>query len=440
MQVKLHKPQYEVVSHPARFKVVTAGRRWGKSVLARMWILQKAMEVRGTYWVVSPTFSMGKDIHWKQGFLNEIPGKYVSKINQAELEIILYNGSRIALKSAEHPDRLRGVKLNALVVDEIASIRNWDWLWMEVLRPTLTDYRAPALFISTPAGFNHFYQLYLKGMENSEIYDPNYKSWQWTSYDNKYIPKDEIDAAKKELPEDTFAQEYMADFRKMSGLIFKGFDRKDHVIKPFDIPRNWRRYRAMDFGSTNPTVCLWIAVDHDENFYIYDEYYESEKTVDYHSGVIVSKTGTQKISGTYGDPSAAQWITEFGQRGVYVTRANKEKGTATGKWVILGINKIQEKLKVQPGRFVDVVGLDGREGYPSFFVFNSCTHTINEFETYRWKMNNPNADQDLNEPDTPEKANDHAMDSFRYFIVSYKKNPSGVAPKQWSDKQWQIGK
>ena len=152
MQVKLHPPQFEVVSHPARFKVVAAGRRWGKSVLARMWLWQQAARVRGTYWIVSPTFAMAKDIHWKQGFLEEIPEKEILKINQAELEVILWNGSRIALKSAEHPDRLRGVKLNALVVDEIASIRNWDWLWNEVLRATLTDYMGPVMFISSHMG------------------------------------------------------------------------------------------------------------------------------------------------------------------------------------------------------------------------------------------------------------------------------------------------
>lgn len=439
MKVKLHPPQYEVMTHPAKFKVIAAGRRWGKSVLARMWILKLAIETPGTYWIVSPTFAMGKDIHWKQGLTTEIPSAIVAKVNQADLEITLVNGSRIALKSAEHPDRLRGVKLNALVVDEIASIRNWDWLWEEVLRATLIDYQAPAMFISTPAGLNHFHKLFLQGIETSDTFQPNFKSWRWTSYDNKYIPAEEIDAAKLSVSEDAFAQEYMADFRKMVGLIYKEFDREIHVIRPFEIPKNWKVYRSMDFGTNNPTVCLWIAVDEDENYYVFDEHHEGSQTIEYHAGRVISKTGNRLISGTFGDPSAAQWIKEFATRGVYITPANKESGTATGKWVNMGINMIQEKLKVMPGKIVDKVGLSGRLGYPSLFVFNTCGETIHEFETYRWKEKNREAAADLNEPDQPEKANDHAMDALRYFVVSYKKSPRTLPPKQWEDKQWAIG-
>ena len=204
MKVKLHKGQYKVVTSPKRFKVIVAGRRWGKSVLARMWLFKKAMDTPGTYWIVAPTYGQGKEIHWKQGLLSEIPKYVIRNKNEQELEMVLVNGSRIAIRSAENPDRLRGVKLNALVVDEIASIRNWRWLWEEVLRATLTDYESPALFISTPAGYNHFFELYQRGVKGSEKYNEDYESFRFTSYDNPNVPSREIDKARESLTEDTF--------------------------------------------------------------------------------------------------------------------------------------------------------------------------------------------------------------------------------------------
>ena len=110
MKVKLHKAQYEVATDPHRFKVICAGRRWGKSVLSRLIVLKWAIEKPGLYWIVSPTFQQGKDIHWMQGFKQEIPPQLKPRWNDAELSVTLSNGSMIQLKSSENPDRLKGVK------------------------------------------------------------------------------------------------------------------------------------------------------------------------------------------------------------------------------------------------------------------------------------------------------------------------------------------
>ena len=418
----LHKTQLEVAKDNHRFRVICAGRRWGKSVLARLLVLQYATQQVGTYWIVSPTYRQGKQNHWQE-LQKEIPREWVAKKNEVELSITLKNGSIIELKGAENPDGLRGVKLRGLVVDEIASIRNWDWLYSEVLRPTLTDYEAPAIFISTPKGFNHFYKLFQQGQSVDGQDMSGYKSWRFTSYDNPYIPKGEIDAAKKELTDDTFHQEYMADFRKYTGLVYKEFQREVHVIEPFDVPGGWQFFRGIDFGSTNPTACLWIAVDGDENWFVVDEHYQTGETIDYHAGVINSKTNNKNILASYGDPSGAQWIQEFQQRGIYITPANKETGQNQEGWVRFGIEKVAEKLKSVPGHVVPTISNKVQDkGMPSLFLFSSCTNTIREIETYRWKEKAVTQAQDLNSPEQPEKANDHAMDALRYFAVSYKKS------------------
>lgn len=434
MQVKMHKTQYEVAVDPHRFRVLCAGRRWGKSVLSRMVVLKWALEKPGIYWIVSPNYKQSKMIHWRD-LQREVPRELISKKNEVELSFTLVNGSIIELKGAENPDALRGVKLNGLVIDEIASIRNWDWLWSEVLRPTLTDFQAPALFISTPKGFNHFHELYLTG-QNSSL---DYKSWKYTSYDNPYIPKGELDAAKSELTEDTFAQEYLADFRKHTGLVYKEFDRAIHVIDPFTVPDSWTMYRGVDFGSTNPTACLWIAVDGDENWSIVGEHYDTGQTIDYHAGRINASTLSRRVVQTFGDPSGAQWINEFSTRGIYITPATKEIGQAFNTWVTFGIDKVAQQLKLVPGRQVPAVSIQKTlHGQPRMYIFNTCTNLVREFETYRWKEKSVTQSQDLNEPEVVEKANDHALDALRYFAVSYQKPtpkytppPSDISLKDW---------
>jgi len=419
MKVVLHTGQLEVAKDKHRYRVICAGRRWGKSVLAQLVVLQWAIKEPGNYWIVSPTYRQGKQIHWR-GLQEVIPSLWIAKKNEVELSITLKNGSIIELKGAENPDNLRGIKLRGLVIDEIASIKNWGWLWDEVLRATLTDYSSPALFISTPKGYNHFHELYQQGQFGTD----DYKSWRFTSYDNPYIKKEEIDFAKKDLSENVFHQEYMADFRKYTGTIYKEFNKQIHVVEPFDIPDNYHFYGGIDFGSTNPTAHLTIAVDPDDNWIICSEHYASNQTIDFHAGIINSRAYTPRIEATYGDPSGTQWISEFATRSIYITPANKEGGQSPQGWVRFGIEKVQEKLKIITGHKVSSIPRRTNapeNANPSLFIFSTCFNLIHEFETYRWKEKNVSQAQDLNEPDMPEKANDHLLDALRYFAVSYKK-------------------
>ncbi len=109
------------------------------------------------------------------------------------------------LRGWEAIETLRGQSVDFIVLDEVAMYRNFWRTWQEVIRPTLTDRKGRAMFISTPKGFNHFYDLY-----NLQEEDSDFKSFQFTTYDNPHIPVEEIDKAKQELTEDRFYQEYMA--------------------------------------------------------------------------------------------------------------------------------------------------------------------------------------------------------------------------------------
>lgn len=399
MKANLTKWQGEVASDKHRFKIICAGRRAGKSVLARITILKWAIENPGLYWIVSPTYKQSKQIHWND-YLKEIPTNWIVKKNEVELSVQLENGSRIELKGAENPDNLRGVKLRGLVIDEIASIRNWSWLWQEVLRPTLTDYEAPAMFISTPKGFNHFYELYQRGQREGE-----YKSWTFTSYDNSTIKDSEIDQAQKELTDDAFHQEYLAEFRQYTGLVYKVFDRRKHVRSIDDFQPVYY-IRGLDRGFRNPTAVPIIAVNKDDVWYQIDELYQTQLTnPELYDKLkeLSKKNGIEQYEYSTMDSAQAgdiQELANLGEDFLPVEKVSKESNT---NYVRYKIQRLTERIK--------------SDGY---YVHPSCEETIREFEAYRWKEKR---DQTKADPDEPEKVNDHCVsgDTIIHTIAGKKK-------------------
>ena len=415
MKIHLSKWQTQVWNDTHRFKIIDAGRRSGKSVLAQLWTIHKASEEIGVYWIIAPTYRQAKQIHWI-GIQQLIPPAIISKKNEVELSITLVNGSIIELKGAENPDTLRGVKLRGLVLDEIAAVRNWDWLWSEVLRPTLTDYTAPGLFISSPKGFNHFYDLYQMGQSGG----PDYKSWRFTSYDNPYIPSSEIDAAKEELTEDTFHQEYMADFRKYTGLVYKEFDRSIHVKEiPDFVPVYY--IRGGDLGYRNPTAIPLIAVDKDGIWYQISEIYKRELTPIDLAPLLKQQRGGKELEYSIidGKPGEVKELCDLGEDFIPVT---KSSGETNMTYVQFKIKLLAQRLKVKA---------DGKAGY---YVHPSCTETLREFESYRWKEHREAGSTGLNAIEEPEKAYDHMMDALSDLNAMYQHDYSPVETKPWANK------
>lgn len=442
IQVTLHKGQVDVFNDNHRFRVVNAGRRWGKTVLSQVITLDWATKNPGLYWIVSPTYRQAKQIHWRH-LLSFVPREYVEKKNEVELSITLKNGSVIELKGAENPDALRGVKLRGLVIDEIASIRNWDWLWNEVLRATLTDYEAPALFISTPKGYNHFHELYTMGQQSGG----DYKSWRFTSYDNPYIPEGDIDNAKKELTEDTFAQEYLGDFRKHTGLAHKPWDRAIHLLDEFEVPETWQRARGFDFGELHFTGSVRIAIDQDDNWFIDVCYLNNTANVKGHADAILAEDYGLGFTPKWGDPSGKQWMADFRIHGVNIEPANKEVGQGFRGWVEYCVERVNERLKPIPGHTVRLP--DGRiiENAPRLFVIKNgrTDKLVSQIEQLSWKET---ATGDfvpiLEETGDPTGGHYDLMAALRYLTVSCQNaNKDTVhAVKQGNQRKlskWAIG-
>jgi predicted phage terminase large subunit-like protein len=207
--------QQEVWSDTSRFKVIAAGRRTGKSRLAAYLLIVNALQAeRGHVFYVAPTQGQARTIMWD--LLLELGHPVIKGSHVNNLELTLINGTKISLKGADRPETMRGVSLKFLVLDEYADIK--PEVWEMILRPALADQKGHALFIGTPMGRNHFYELY-KYAQLSK--DEDYKSWHFTSYDNPTLDPEEIDTAKKSMSSYAFRQEFMASFEARGSEMFK---------------------------------------------------------------------------------------------------------------------------------------------------------------------------------------------------------------------------
>jgi len=238
LNIQLLPWQQEVWEDPTRFKIVAAGRRTGKSRLAAWLLIVNALQTeRGTVFYVAPTQGQARDIMWET--ILELGHPVIASSHINNLQIKLVNGATISLKGGDRPETMRGVSLKFLVLDEYADIK--PEVWEQILRPALADQKGHALFIGTPMGRNHFYDLYKYG-ELSD--DETYKSWHFTSYDNPLLDKEEIDTAKKSMSSYAFRQEFMASFEAMGSEMFK----EDWVHFSENKPEDYDCYIAVDLA------------------------------------------------------------------------------------------------------------------------------------------------------------------------------------------------
>jgi hypothetical protein len=259
MEIALSKAQDDIFGDPARFKVVVAGRRFGKTVLALCFLLYCAnMKRNSINWYTAPTYRQAKQIAWRM--LQSFAPHAASK-NETDLSMTFLNGSSIALRGADNYDSLRGVGLDALVLDEYADMAAE--VWTEVLRPSLSDKLGTALFIGTPAGFNHLYDLWIEADGK-----PDWKAWQFTTADGGHVPPAELEAARLDLDERTYKQEYEASFASLTGRVYYEFDRLLNVS--VDLKDTGAELLiGMDFN-INPMSAV-IGVKAGNQFHVIDE-------------------------------------------------------------------------------------------------------------------------------------------------------------------------
>lgn len=238
----LHPAQLSVFNSEARFKVAACGRRFGKSYLAAVELIIEAMKDYNEYgynlknkevWYIAPTFNQAKDIMWS--VLKDLGQDVIESTVENTATLRLINGRKIQLKGSDRPDTLRGVGISFVVLDEYAFMK--PEVWETIIRPTLSDVKGRALFIGTPEGKNHFYELFKKCQT-----DPFSETFQFASIDNPFLDPLEIETARQSMSRSAFMQEYEASFETTGGGIFS----EDMLIMDDKEPAEGFYYIAVD--------------------------------------------------------------------------------------------------------------------------------------------------------------------------------------------------
>ena len=256
--------QSEIIKSDSRFSIVIAGRRGGKSYASIAYLAKHARFPNKKCMYVAPTYSMCKQIIWED-LKNMLRDKnWIKKINESELTITLVNGSTIFLRSADAPERFRGLGLDAVVIDEAADIPKLEQTWQAIIRPTLSDRQGSAMIISSPKGKGYLFDLYSKAKHTED-----WQSWQYTTEQGGLVPLEELADARRDLDERTYKQEYQAEFVDFAGAIYYSFGDHNIVEKSVPLQSGTPIQVAMDFNVS--PICSVLAYKTMTGLHIFDE-------------------------------------------------------------------------------------------------------------------------------------------------------------------------
>lgn len=427
-----HAKQREFMLSPARFKALVWGRRSGKSLGIALYTMLKALETQGNYYIIAPTYKQAKSIYWQDILKVLIPSAIVKKTDEGELyiqfnqahyrlatkELLGYDidskhdpsqpPSTIYLKGADNADSLRGVSLRGAVLDEFAFFKNGSDVWRKIIRPALGDKQGWGIFSSTPDGvYNPFYDI-VELSKNSE-------SWFFshaTALDNPWFPKQEWLDTKSEYEAegkiDEWAQEWEALFTQPSQLVYNEFKtdvdiKGSHVVSPSKIPQEGTYAIGMDFGLKDPFAAVFVVIDTDGNWWVYDEIYLPDLPVDKIARVLHDKMGNKYFTRIIGDSAGANEIVSLraknlGEDRVWVTPSKKGKDS-----IRAGIRQLKTYMHVREG-----------SGKPKLFVGANCKSLIRELQSYSYMR-----DAWGEVSDRVEDRNNHLLDALRYLALDH---------------------
>jgi len=260
--MKLTTPQQTISNDPARFRVIGAGRRFGKTYLAINELAKFSRLPDQKCLYVAPTYRQAKTVIWEdlKNILYSV--NWIKKVNESDLSIQLVNGSKISIRSSDNKDALRGAKYNFIVLDECADMH--PDTWYSVLRPTLSDTGGHAMFIGSPKGRNFFYNLWLEGNSTED-----WSSYQYTTLEGGNVPPEEIEAARRDLDIHRFQTEYEAQFISRESVLFYAFTEDNMVQKPILPEERTPLIIGMDFNRSPMSAIIGQKTA--DTYHVFDE-------------------------------------------------------------------------------------------------------------------------------------------------------------------------
>ena len=350
----------------------------------------------GVHWACIESWEQVRDILWEDNLKNFIPEHAISHIDygmqRTPKRVFFKNGHRLEFKAFNQGRELfQGRKVDSIHCDEqchhdFAGI-------LEEMEARLIKLDGFISWGMTPIVPQPELEERIEDLpDTEEVFKINLN-------DNRisrggYIPDKRIDDMIAKWPEETQATRIAGEFASFFGAVYKTYSRSVHVVQPFRIPREWRRYRAFDFGFTNPFVCLWLAKDNDENWYVYREYYQAQTGISEHIRNVKLFSKGERFVDNVADPENAEDRAELRKAGIKTKPARKD--------IARGIEIVQAKLKVKDN------------GKPSLRIFRNCKMTCREIPGYHY----PKGTNVKNPADVPVKKNDHTLDALRYLIYT----------------------
>ena len=401
-QLRLHFPEKD-----ARFQVAVCGRRWGKSVSASKEIELVISQPNKRAWVVAPTYQTAEKVFrevWHEMITNkQMPTRRAS---YKDMYIEFEWGSVFEAKSADNPPSLVGEGLDLLVLDEAAKQKQR--VWEMYLRPTLSDRKGRAIFITTPEGYNWIYDLYLRGQGDK---DKDWYSFRSPSWENQYAYREgesdeDLQEAKRNMSQEVYDQEYGALFTSFAGRVYP-FDRNiDTGYYPYDpgLPT----FCTVDFGYRMPAV-VWTQTERiagEQHIRIFDEILHETniKTEDLAKRILRKRYNTIRY---YGDPAGINKQSQSGLGDIEIFRKFN-----------IHIHSVRDRVS----RDIEA-GISHVRGFVEnankkryIHVHHKCIKVCEDFENYRYPEHKEGSD--LKKLPVKDGFHDHGMDAVRYFFIN----------------------
>ena len=406
----LTSPQKQVTQSTARNRVLITGRRFGKTFIAIGELLNFACKKpKQKVWYVAPTYRQAKQICWAKLKEVAIDNDLVSYINETDLTLRLHNNSEISLRGSDRSsDQLRGVGLHFLVIDEFADIPSE--AYYSVLRATLSDTKGEFFACGTPRGYGNWaYDLYMKGKE-----DKDWQSWQFTTLQGGQVDSDEVEAAKADLDERTFRQEYEATFETYAGAIYYNFDREQNVKTVKD--NNTTLHIGMDFNIDPMSAAVFQIENNVINFI--DEITIYSSNTEELVKEIEARYPERKII-VYPDPACRQRKTSAGGR----TDLTILQNAGLTVRVKNAHPQIRDRINAVNSR------LKNTNEQRMLFINPKCKNIIRGLERHLYKEGTTQPDKD--------SGFDHMNDALGYavdYLFPIRKNYNKELPTRWSVK------
>lgn len=397
----------------ARFNWYVGGFGSGKTYIGSQAAVRLAMMAPGGRGLIARQTLVDLKATTMKTFFEVCDRRLIKKWNKTENLLTFINGHEIYFWGLDDIEKLKSLELGWFWMDEVDEVN------METFKIAQGRLRHPSqpkrlgYITSNSEGKNWTYKVFVKGEGLARAEDIN-KYWvvKAPSNENTHLPQDYLDTLNS-YTGDLYKRYVLGSWDVFEGQIFPDFRRAVHSVRPFAIPKEWMRFRMMDWGENNPTTCGWIAMDNEKNLWYYKEYEKRGEFTPYHAKAIKEMSSGEEIKYTVIDPSVKG---RRGRSGKNIDMEYKEAGFTPlyfgNNAVSAGISRLHKLFHVDETRIHPITK---QRGAPRIFFFDTCEKTMDCIENYRWKK--PNND-DENPHEQPLKKDDHLVDGLRYGIMS----------------------